>query len=143
MVEKRNRSFYQSVGWEVLRASFISEKALEEFDWSFNPSINHQQLLDLATSVWIDRHETCSMSVPAGCAKAISSRRSAGRLSLRLSRALNLDHQDALASSRRLGRWNLLATAQRLPPIRSLDPRRFQALPTAGSGTLRSLTGNR
>src|SRR3989304_1671862 len=39
------------------RASFTSEKTLEGFDWSFNPSVNRQQILDLATGGWIERRE--------------------------------------------------------------------------------------
>lgn len=52
------------------RASFTSDKTLESFDWSFNPSINRQQVLDLATSLWIDRHENVLVVGPSGVGKS-------------------------------------------------------------------------
>jgi hypothetical protein len=39
------------------RASFVGEKGLESFDWSFNPTINRQAVLDLAAGQWIARKE--------------------------------------------------------------------------------------
>lgn len=52
------------------RAAFAMEKTLEGFDWSFNPNINRQQILDLATGQWIERKETCLMVGPAGVGKS-------------------------------------------------------------------------
>ncbi len=52
------------------RASFPAEKSLEGFDFSFNPSINRQQILDLATCQWIERKEAVLMVGPSGTGKS-------------------------------------------------------------------------
>jgi len=52
------------------RASFPSEKTLEGFDWSFNPSISRQQILDLATGQWIERKEVTLIVGPSGVGKS-------------------------------------------------------------------------
>jgi len=52
------------------QASFLREKTLEGFDWSFNPTINRQQVLDLATGQWIERKESCLIVGPSGTAKS-------------------------------------------------------------------------
>jgi len=52
------------------RASFLGEKTLEGFDWSFNPTINRQQVLDLATGQWIERKESCLIVGPSGTGKS-------------------------------------------------------------------------
>jgi DNA replication protein DnaC len=52
------------------RASFKAEKSLEGFDWSFNPSLNRQQILDLATGQWIERKEVTLIVGPSGVGKS-------------------------------------------------------------------------
>lgn len=52
------------------RASFTAEKTLEGFNWSFNPSLNRQQILDLATGQWIDRKEGVLIVGPSGVGKS-------------------------------------------------------------------------
>jgi DNA replication protein DnaC len=52
------------------RASFLAEKTFEGFDWSFNPTINRQQILDLATGTWIERKESCLIVGPSGTGKS-------------------------------------------------------------------------
>src|SRR5207245_5383031 len=52
------------------RASFDLEKTLEGFDFSFNPSINRQQVFDLATCRFVERHETVLIQGPAGVGKS-------------------------------------------------------------------------
>jgi DNA replication protein DnaC len=48
----------------------MGDKTLEGFDWSFNPSINRQQILDLATCQWIERKEVSLIVGPSGVGKS-------------------------------------------------------------------------
>ena len=52
------------------RASFTAEKTLEGFDWAFNPTLNKQQIFDLATGQWIDRKEGVLIVGPSGVGKS-------------------------------------------------------------------------
>ncbi len=52
------------------RASFSAEKTLEGFNWSFNPTLNKQQILDLATGQWIERKEGVLIVGPSGVGKS-------------------------------------------------------------------------
>ena len=52
------------------RAAFTTEKTLEGFDWTFNPTINRQQILDLATGQWVERKEACLLVGPSGTGKS-------------------------------------------------------------------------
>lgn len=52
------------------RASFDMDKTLEGFEFAFNPSINRQQVFDLATCRFIERHEAVLICGPAGVGKS-------------------------------------------------------------------------
>jgi DNA replication protein DnaC len=54
----------------VRRAAFHSDKTLESFDFNFNPSINRQQIFDLATSAYIPHHENILIVGPTGVGKS-------------------------------------------------------------------------
>jgi DNA replication protein DnaC len=66
-VERRAQKQLQM---RLRRASFCADKTLERFDWSFNPSINRQQVFDLATCRWIDRKEVVLVVGPSGVGKS-------------------------------------------------------------------------
>lgn len=66
-VERRGQ---KQLALRLRRASFRSEKTLEEFDWSFNPRINRQQILDLATCQWIEKKEAILIVGPSGVGKS-------------------------------------------------------------------------
>lgn len=52
------------------RAAFHSDKTLEGFDFSFNPTINRQQVLDLATCTYIAQHRNLLICGPTGVGKS-------------------------------------------------------------------------
>ncbi|MCI0407156.1 MAG: IS21-like element helper ATPase IstB [Acidobacteria bacterium] len=52
------------------RAAFDLEKTFEGFDFAFNPSVNRQQIFDLATSRFVERHESVLIQGPAGVGKS-------------------------------------------------------------------------
>lgn len=66
-VERRGQ---KQLMMRLRRASFLGEKTLEGFDWSFNPTINRQQISDLATGQWIERKESCLIVGPSGTGKS-------------------------------------------------------------------------
>lgn len=51
------------------RARFEEEKTLEEFDWTFNPQIPAEQLRNLATCSFVERHESVLLCGPVGVGK--------------------------------------------------------------------------
>ena len=53
-VERRAQ---KQLAMRLRRASFDLEKTLEGFDFAFNPSVNRQQIFDLATCQFLERHE--------------------------------------------------------------------------------------
>ena len=66
-VERRGQ---KQLALRIRRASFAAEKTLEGFDWSFNPTLNRQQILDLATGTWITRKECTLIVGPSGVGKS-------------------------------------------------------------------------
>ena len=51
-------------------ARFRDHKTLEDFDWSFNPSINRQQMYDLATGQFIRQRRDLLLIGPPGLGKS-------------------------------------------------------------------------
>lgn len=54
----------------VRRAVLRSDKTLESFDFSVNPAINRAQIFDLATGLYIQRHENVLICGPTGVGKS-------------------------------------------------------------------------
>jgi DNA replication protein DnaC len=52
------------------RARFESDKAIEDFDFKFNPDIPKARLLDLATCAFVERKENVCLVGPAGVGKS-------------------------------------------------------------------------
>jgi DNA replication protein DnaC len=51
------------------RARFEEPKTLEEFNWSFNPQIPAEQLRNLSTCAFVERHESVLLCGPVGVGK--------------------------------------------------------------------------
>ena len=66
-VERRSQ---KQLVLRLRRAAFSADKSLEGFNWSFNPTINRQQILDLATGQWIERKECVLLNGPSGVGKS-------------------------------------------------------------------------
>ncbi len=54
----------------IRRASFDHQKTLEDFDFAFNPEIPKPRIVDLATCLFIERHENVALVGPAGVGKS-------------------------------------------------------------------------
>jgi len=52
------------------RSCLRSDKTLEAFDFNFNPTINRQQVFDLATGLYVQRHENILICGPTGVGKS-------------------------------------------------------------------------
>ena len=52
------------------RASFAGSRRLDEFDFSFNPTIPKTKIIDLATCLFADKHENVLLIGPAGVGKS-------------------------------------------------------------------------
>ena len=98
------------------RARFEEPKTLEEFDFSFNPQIPAEQLRNLATCGFVERHEV-GAALWAG--RGRQDPRGAGvgarRLPCRVHRALHQDLGLPARPGRRPGRRQLGASAAPLP----------------------------
>lgn len=66
-VERRSQKQLQL---RLRRAAFHSDKALEGFDFNFNPTINRQQVLDLATCTYVAQHRNVLICGPTGVGKS-------------------------------------------------------------------------
>lgn len=52
------------------KASFESTKRLEDFEWSFNPKIPKQRIVELATCHFVEKQENLLLIGPAGVGKS-------------------------------------------------------------------------
>ena len=66
-VERRNQ---KQLTLRLRRAAFQPEKTLERFDFSFNPQLNRQQVMDLATCQFVERKEPVLVCGPTGVGKS-------------------------------------------------------------------------
>lgn len=66
-VERRDQ---KQLELRLRRAAVRGDKTLESFDFSFNPSINRQQVLDLATCTYIAEHRNALICGPTGVGKS-------------------------------------------------------------------------
>ncbi|MBU1877881.1 MAG: IS21-like element helper ATPase IstB [Chloroflexi bacterium] len=65
-VERRSQ---KQLALRLRRAAVNTTKTLESFDFSFNPQLNRQQILELATGTYIRRHQNVLLCGPTGVGK--------------------------------------------------------------------------
>jgi len=65
-VERRAQ---KQLALRIRRATLNTTKTLEGFDFNFNPSINRQQVLDLATCVYVRQKQNVLLCGPTGVGK--------------------------------------------------------------------------
>ena len=66
-VERRD---HKQLTLRLRRATVNTGKTLESFDFAFNPSINRQQVLDLATSLYVQQKRNVLICGPTGVGKS-------------------------------------------------------------------------
>jgi DNA replication protein DnaC len=66
-VERRGQ---KQLSLRLRRSNLDPARTLESFDFSFNPSINRQQVYDLATCGYVERSESVFLIGPAGVGKS-------------------------------------------------------------------------
>lgn len=66
-IERRNQ---KQLALRTRRSNLEAGKTLEAFDFSFNGSINRQQIYDLATCAYVERAEALLLFGPAGVGKS-------------------------------------------------------------------------
>jgi DNA replication protein DnaC len=66
-VERRGQ---KQLNLRLRRAAFQPEKTLERYDFSFNPQLNRQQIMDLATCQFVERKEPVLICGPTGVGKS-------------------------------------------------------------------------
>ena len=66
-VERRDQ---QQLALRIRRATINASKTLESFDFSFNPTINRQQILDLAGCLYIQQKRNVIVCGPTGVGKS-------------------------------------------------------------------------
>jgi DNA replication protein DnaC len=66
-VERRGQ---KQLSLRLRRSGLNSDKTLEAFDFSFNPTIKRQQVFDMATCAFVERAESVFLLGPAGVGKS-------------------------------------------------------------------------
>ena len=66
-VERRSQN---KLRLRLRRANFDATKTLEGYDFSFNPTINKQQVFDLATCMFLEKRENVLIYGPTGVGKS-------------------------------------------------------------------------
>jgi len=68
--DELERRAQKQLALRVRRAALNTNKTLEGFDWSFNPTINRQQILHLASCEYIRRKRNVLICGPSGVGKS-------------------------------------------------------------------------
>jgi DNA replication protein DnaC len=68
--DELERRAQKQLALRVRRAALNTSKTLEGFDWSFNPTINRQQILHLASCEYIRRKRNVLICGPSGVGKS-------------------------------------------------------------------------
>ena len=60
----------QRLDQRLRRASFESDRTLEDFDFLFNPTLPKSKIIDLATCAYLERHHNVLLIGPTGTGKS-------------------------------------------------------------------------
>ena len=126
-----NRRAATALTRRVRAAKFNEVTTLEGFDFSFNPLINRQQIFDLATCRFVERHETVLIQGPAGVGKSLLDRRAA-----------HADLAD-LSGGRVDGSWEVRLRRWGRPRVLILDDFGLRAFTAAQADDLYELVAER
>jgi DNA replication protein DnaC len=64
------RRHHKQLTQRIRRANFQTDKTIERFDFSFNPKLNRQLILELATCQFVVRHQPVLILGPSGVGKS-------------------------------------------------------------------------
>jgi len=117
-----DRRSQKQLSLRLRRGALNSTKTLEGFDFDFNPNLNRQQVLELATCQFIRDKHNLLLCGPTGVGKSHLAQ-ALGQESARQGfDVLHHRPEDAPAPQWRSGRWHLGAPYGRLPAARPAHP---------------------
>ncbi len=70
LADETERRDQKQLAQRMRRAAFDSQKSLEDFDFSFNPRVPRQRLVELAAGHYLGRKENVCLVGPAGTGKS-------------------------------------------------------------------------
>ncbi len=68
--DELSRRHHKQLTQRIRRANFQTDKTIERFDFSFNPHLNRQLILELATCHFVTRHQPVLIIGPSGVGKS-------------------------------------------------------------------------
>lgn len=70
LLDEQERREVEQLQQRIRRAGFEHAKSLEDFDFHFNPQVPKAKVIDLATGLFVERHECVLLVGPTGTGKS-------------------------------------------------------------------------